>query len=79
MTHAQTNAAFLAAIDSRIGEAILDNIAAQYSVTRQEALDEVCDPEAEHLLDYITGPTRAIAALFMSQLGLRPATATREH
>ena len=38
---------------------ILTNIANHYGITPDEAKDEVLDEEAENIMDYITGSTRA--------------------
>jgi len=51
---------------------LLQNIANHYGITPQEAEAEVTDPEAEHLLDYVTGPMRAAAHVIMKRHGLTP-------
>jgi hypothetical protein len=69
MNNGQTAAAFLAATDAATRAAILGNIAQHYGITDAEAFAEVTDSEAEHLLDYVTGPTRAAASLLMRRHG----------
>jgi hypothetical protein len=70
MTNAQTTAAFLNAIDNATRADILGNIADHYGVTRWVAYDEITDPDAEHLLDYITGPTRSAVSVLMQRHGV---------
>lgn len=67
MNNAQINAEFLAATDAATKAEILANIAKHYSITSAEAYDEVTDGEAEHLLDYVTGPLRAATSLLMKR------------
>ena len=62
-----TTANFLAAIDSKAKAMILENIAAHYGITAQQAYDEVTDEEAEHLLDYVTGSCRAATSALMQK------------
>lgn len=71
MTAPQKNVAFLAATDAATRQSILGNIAQHYGITAQEALAEVTDPEAEHLLDYLTGPVRTATSVLMQRHGLR--------
>lgn len=70
MTNAQVNARFLALTDVKTKDEILDNIASHYGITKAEALGEVIHEEAEHLLDYVTGPVRAAASVLMQRHGL---------
>lgn len=67
MSNARINAAFLEATDAATKAAILANIAAHYGITSAEAFAEVTDEEAEHLLDYVTGPQRAATSLLMKR------------
>ncbi len=67
MTNAQINAKFLAATDAATKAAVLANIAKHYGITSAEAYAEVTDEEAEHLLDYVTGPERAATSLMMKR------------
>ena len=69
MTNGQTTAAFFKIIDAKTRALILDNIAEHYGITREAALEEVTHDEAEHLLDYVTGPERAATHLFMQRAG----------
>ncbi len=67
MTNAQINQAFFAATDAKTKAEILANIAKHYGISQQEAFEEVTDAEAEHLLDYVTGPTRAATSILMQR------------
>lgn len=68
---AQRNSRFLATIDAATRAAILGNIAKHYGITIAEALAEVTADDAEHLLDYVTGPEREAASVIMQMHGLR--------
>jgi hypothetical protein len=63
--------AFLAAIDIESKNAILDSIAKHCGITREAAYDEVTDPEAEHLLDYMVAPFRLGASVLMQKHGFK--------
>jgi len=67
MTNAQINQAFLAATDAKTKTEVLANVAAHYGISQAEALAEVTDCEAEHLLDYVTGPARAAVSVLMQR------------
>lgn len=58
MSNAQINATFLKTIARADKDYVLSNIAKHYGCTREEALAEVLDDDAEHLLDYMVGPAR---------------------
>lgn len=66
-----TTKRFLAAITGEACASIVQAIAKHYGITEAEAYDEVTDPEAEHLLDYLTGGTRAAASVLMQKHGFR--------
>jgi hypothetical protein len=70
MTNSQINAKFLASTDAATKIAILANIAKHYGITKDEAYAEVTDEDAEHLLDYVTGPERTATSLIMKRHGL---------
>lgn len=70
MTNAQTTAAFLAATDAKTRAAILSNIAKHYGISSDEAFAEVTDEQAEHLLDYLTGPERAATSVLLQRHGM---------
>jgi hypothetical protein len=70
MTNAQINRTFLSAVNSQSMASILNNIAQHYGITQQEALAEVTSDEAEHLLDYVTGPERQATLVLMRQAAL---------
>jgi len=69
MSNATTTARFFKVTDKRIKAEILANIAAHYGITAEEAEAEVTHPEAEHLLDYVTGPTREATSMIMKRRG----------
>lgn len=71
MNNGETTRTFLSIIDPETKRLILENIATHYGSTSDEAFAEVCDPEAEHLLDYVTGPTRAATSVLMQKYRLR--------
>ena len=58
---------FLAVIDAATKAAILANIAKHYGITSEQAFAEVTDADAEHLLDYVTGPTRSATSALMQR------------
>lgn len=66
-----TNAAFLSVINAEARNSILAAISANYGITASEAFDEVTHAEAEHLLEYLTGATRAAASVLMQKHGMR--------
>ena len=70
MNKAQVNKKFLAMLEVRTKAVILDNIAKHYGITADEAYAEVTEDEAEHLLDYVTGPLLPAAHLLMKSAGL---------
>lgn len=70
MTNARITQAFLAAIDTKTKADVLANIANHYGISQQEAFEEVTGDEAEHLLDYVTGPTRAAVSMLMQRYRL---------
>jgi hypothetical protein len=49
---------FFQVTDAATKRDVLQNIADHYGITPEEAEVEVTAPEAEHLLDYITGTMR---------------------
>ncbi len=67
MSNGSTTKAFLETVEPKAKAAILQNIAAHYGITVQEAFEEVTDPEAEHLLDYVTGSERAATSVLMQK------------
>lgn len=70
MTNAQVNARFLALTDVKTKDDILGNIADHYGTSKDVILNEVTHEEAEHLLDYVTGPMRAATSVMMQRHGL---------
>ena len=70
MTNAEITAKLFQVTDAKTVNAILDNVAAHYGITRDQARAEVTDAEAESLLDYVTGPARAAARVIMQRHNL---------
>lgn len=70
MTNQEITRRFFKATDAATKRSILKNIAANYGITPQEAEAEVTDPNAEHLLDYVTGSLRAAAHVIMQRHSL---------
>jgi hypothetical protein len=70
MTNAQKTYGFFRIADVRIREEIINSIANNYGISRSEAFDEVTAPDAEHLLDYLTGSVRSAASVLMQRAGL---------
>lgn len=70
MTSNQINQAFLNATDSKTKNEIIASIANHYGITEGEAMAEVTNEEAEHLLDYLTGNIRTATSLLMKRHSL---------
>ena len=69
MTNAEKTRRFFAATDASTKSDVLANIASHYGISQESALEEVLDEGAEHLLDYVTGPTRAAVSVLMQRHG----------
>jgi hypothetical protein len=69
-SNAQKNQTFLAATDSKTRESILSAMAAHYGITPAQALAELVNDEAEHLLEYLTGQIRTATNVTMKRHGL---------
>lgn len=70
VTNCETNKAFLTATNTATRNEILAAVGGRYGVTTTEALDEITHPEAEHLLDYLTGSIRTATSALMRRHGL---------
>lgn len=70
MLNYQKNTKFLAVVDRRIKAEIIANIAAHYGITAVEVVEELTGEEAEHLLDYVTGPKRPAYSMLMQSYGV---------
>jgi len=70
MNNGQITTKFFSAIDSVTKAAILGNVASHYGISSDEAMEEVTHDEAEHLLDYVTGPQRAATSVLMQRHGV---------
>lgn len=70
MRNADITRKFFTLTDAATKAAVLQNIAGHYQISTAEALAEVTDPDAECLLDYITGPARAGALALYRRHGL---------
>lgn len=66
-----TNTKFLNSITPQAKAMIVDSIAAHYGTTADAIVEEVCDPEAESLLDYMVEPARSAASVLMQKHGFR--------
>lgn len=62
---------FFALIDETTKNEIVSSIAENYGISRDEAMDELLDPEAENLLEYLTGSIRLITSALMQCHDLR--------
>jgi len=51
--------------DSKTRDEVLSAVAIQYGISKEEALEEITNEQAEHLLDYLTGTTRTAISLLM--------------
>jgi len=71
MADGANNARFLSSIDSKSKSLILESIAKHYGISTSQALAEVTGSEAEHLLDYLTGPAQRYASVLMQAKGMR--------
>ena len=72
-TNQTINKSFLASTDEKTRNEILAAIASHYGITKVDAMDEVADEEAEHLLDYLTGSIRTATSLLMKRHNLSAA------
>lgn len=70
MNNAQITKAFFAVIDAATRNDILESIAKHYGISTADAMAEVIDDDAEHLLDYLTGNVRTATSLLMKRHGL---------
>lgn len=68
MSNSETNEAFLLSLDGRTVTEILNNIANHYGITKEEALEEVCDKDAHSIMDYITGDIRPAVSLLFNKM-----------
>ena len=64
------NKTFLAVVDAKTRDEILTEVANHYSITKDEALEEITHEEAEHLLDYLTGSVRTAVSVLLRRHGL---------
>ena len=60
----QDTQSFLLSLSTKLMNEVLDNVANHYGITRKEAYEKVVNPEAENIMDYITGKKRAAIHLF---------------
>jgi len=61
---------FLLSLSNELCNEILDNVAENYGITKEEAYQEITDPDAENLMDYITGEKRAAIHLVYKKFQL---------
>ena len=65
MTNSEINKGFMDAVHPKVRARIIESIAERYGITQGQAFDEVTQPEAEHLLDYLTEPVRTATGVLM--------------
>lgn len=53
-TQGKINEEFMLSLDNKTCTAIIKSIAKHYGATIDDAMDEFCGDDAEHILDYIT-------------------------
>lgn len=70
LTNAEKNRTFLSNASKWTKEKALCNIAKHYGITTGQALEEVCQDEAEHLPEYMTGIERLEIYQSMKKQGL---------
>lgn len=66
---ARNNAEFLSVLDHPTRTGILDAVAVHYGTKRAEILSELIGEGAEHLLEYLTEPTRTKVLGLMQERG----------
>jgi len=66
-TQGKVNEAFLSTLDNRTFLTVIRNIANHYGISEDEVLEEVCDNEAENIMDYITGSIRQPVSRLFNQ------------
>jgi len=71
MTQGKINEMFLEVLDTKTCNAVIENIAAHYGISVNDAIDEVIDDEAESIMDYLTGSVRTATSLFYNQFKLK--------
>lgn len=74
LNNGQITKLFFKKIHKATKSIVLDNIAAHYGIDRDAALAEVTHDEAEHLLEYMREPERALIHDTMKIMKLTPAT-----
>lgn len=70
MTNAQKNYSFIRSASSSVRQEIFQNVASNYGITCSEAMNEIIQADAEHLLDYLTGSVRTATSVLMRRAGL---------
>jgi len=65
MKNAHINTLFLNSIDKASRNEILQSMATHYGITQREAMSELVNEDAEHILDYLTEPVRSAAHVLM--------------
>ena len=67
MSNAELNKAFLDDVDTAVREAILKSIGTHYGISLESVLEEVTQENAEHLCEYMVGPTRTATWVMMKK------------
>jgi uncharacterized protein YaaQ len=72
LSNQERNTLFLAAIEPKAKEAIIDSIANHYGTDHAAIISELTDnDEAEHILEYMVEPHRSGASVLMQKHQLR--------
>lgn len=66
-TQGKINEAFVTSLDNKTFLTVMNNISNNYGISTTEALEEVCDDEAENIMDYITGDIRPAVSLYFNK------------
>ena len=67
MSNAELNKAFLEDVDAAVRDAILKSIGDHYGIGLEAVLEEVTQANAEHLCEYMVGPTRTATWVMMKK------------
>lgn len=70
MTNSEKTRKFFTLTDLKTKNQIIGAVALHYGITEAEAFEELIDPDAESLLDYLTGATRTAAHVLYQRHGL---------
>lgn len=66
-SNGQINQAFLAATDAKTRTDVLEAVAKHYGISKQQALAELVNKDAEHLTEYLIEPIRSSVSVLMQR------------